>query len=1610
MDFPENEPRGYVGSGSFPDLMNDPAYATNVNADGKEKGFEEPDTCRICRGEGSEDDQLFYPCRCSGSIKFVHQSCLVEWLSHSQKKYCELCKTPFRFTKLYDPKMPQDLPAPLFFKQLSLHILQTVVTWLRFVLVAFVWLGWLPWSMRAIWRALFWLADGRWPGGNTLQQNTTQAGLVADHTSLTEAVVAATSSAVSTAVQSTVTDAPPVESPASSMFSYSTGEPLMLAFIKKGLSTLFLPAISSNTAPGNANLTTGSPKLRQPSWLSDVKFLNSLTRSPTINNIIIDTLEGQLITLLVVLAFILVFLIREWVVQQQPMANIADGEREAAVQLIANNPLNQEGPQPELQPQPNLHQDEFHNDDAEDPAEHISDHGEEELLPAQEDAFRENPFNFQNMTAEGLNTSADFMRPSSADHGTGYHQPTERASAHNQLWPTFRDLWMRGDGNPDHILRIIEQEGREEELDWLVILMTRLQQKRSSNGDPANTDAGATMESVMNNIETDRDGLPAFAESAHATSTIHPQPEPLADIGPTRDIAPPHFGVESGAGSSGHAFTFDFQRQSDVSTNPENEPVAESSATAGSNDGTFAGQEHSAANTPAPNNMDSVGARQSETHHEPPNTAESPARIPRPLAERVLDWFWADITPEVPAQERPQQDDEHIVEDPALEEPFIPVQNNQRFADDIDQDVVDAAGEPVDANDVEAIDEADDLEGILELIGMQGPIFGLLQNGVFSALLISFTVALGIWLPYLWGKIALVLLANPIELLFGVPMTAVSVVADVTLDTLIGSLGYVMYAISIICKVVLSPFGSIVPLGDWVPRTKTVTSASLSLIDASGSRLRKVVNAFFVFHESDVPMFSVLSHQALKIHEARIVGLFRALFVVCKFILHDLPLRLITLDLRGLSWIDFKAMDISNIIAQTRGQLHNFVRHPFLSLGSTKWVNAGLTKTATFGQPGDYYSLAVWGSGDRVIAIIMGYVLASVLSLLYLRITGFLSGVNRGQRMEGLVADVLHQAGGVMKVILIIGIEMIVFPLYCGSLLDLALMPLFENATIASRIEFTNKTPLTSLFVHWFIGTCYMFHFALFVSMCRKIMRSGVLYFIRDPDDPTFHPVRDVLERNITTQLRKIAFSAMVYGALVIVCLGGVVWGLYYAFDEIFPVHWAATIPVLEFPADLLFYNVIMPFALREIKPGDGLNDLYGWWFHKCARLLRLTNFFFGERQPDEEGHHVRRTWWDVLSGKKGDITHPVVSEEQRKCVEKDGLNAYFVRNGRFVRAPASDQVRIPKGSRVFLDVTEDNKRLDGAPDTDTGLHGWNSESFTKVYVPPFFKIRIAAFIFSLWVFAAITGVGITVLPLVTGRKILSSYFPKHAPLNDIYAFSAGICVVGSAAYAVMHCRTAFAAVRNFLHPYLRSPRQACLGFYNATISGLRVAYIVTAFSVVLPSLAALILELYVMIPLHTYFGGTQAPVIHFVQDWTLGVLYVQMVIKITLWNRRSRPAIALKNIFPEDRWFNPNVRLATRALFLPIVLAGAIAVVIPLVFGFALNSTVFASSLGVQTKVYRYAYPNALLLGVMVWLVIWVRRQIETWRTNVRDDVYLIGERLHNFRDKKGQNSVASR
>ena len=42
--------------------------------------FGEESECRVCRDTATESEPLLSPCKYDGSIKFVHESCLLRWL------------------------------------------------------------------------------------------------------------------------------------------------------------------------------------------------------------------------------------------------------------------------------------------------------------------------------------------------------------------------------------------------------------------------------------------------------------------------------------------------------------------------------------------------------------------------------------------------------------------------------------------------------------------------------------------------------------------------------------------------------------------------------------------------------------------------------------------------------------------------------------------------------------------------------------------------------------------------------------------------------------------------------------------------------------------------------------------------------------------------------------------------------------------------------------------------------------------------------------------------------------------------------------------------------------------------------------------------------------------------------------------------------------------------------------------------------------------------------------------------------------------------------------------------------------------------------------------
>lgn len=92
--------------------------------------------CKICYN-GSEDEPLLSPCNCSGSIKYVHQSCLMKWLK-ARKPVCELCN--YKYIILKKAKSYDQRQKPCITRWHVLSIIKAIVVldWFHFLETVFL--------------------------------------------------------------------------------------------------------------------------------------------------------------------------------------------------------------------------------------------------------------------------------------------------------------------------------------------------------------------------------------------------------------------------------------------------------------------------------------------------------------------------------------------------------------------------------------------------------------------------------------------------------------------------------------------------------------------------------------------------------------------------------------------------------------------------------------------------------------------------------------------------------------------------------------------------------------------------------------------------------------------------------------------------------------------------------------------------------------------------------------------------------------------------------------------------------------------------------------------------------------------------------------------------------------------------------------------------------------------------------------------------------------------------------------------------------------------------------------------------------------------------------
>ncbi|SMN21149.1 similar to Saccharomyces cerevisiae YIL030C SSM4 Ubiquitin-protein ligase involved in ER-associated protein degradation [Maudiozyma saulgeensis] len=351
------------------------------------------------------------------------------------------------------------------------------------------------------------------------------------------------------------------------------------------------------------------------------------------------------------------------------------------------------------------------------------------------------------------------------------------------------------------------------------------------------------------------------------------------------------------------------------------------------------------------------------------------------------------------------------------------------------------------------------------------------------------------------------------------------------------------------------------------------------------------------------------------------------------------------------------------------------------------------------------------------------------------------------------------------KVFIIFFIELAGFPILAGAMLDFSLIaPILGNTGDLLFFPSISYFNFQTFCVYWLVGTLYMYWFAQYIGMIRKdIIRPGVLFFIRSPDDPNTKILHDSLIHPMGAQLSRLFLSMFIYAVFIILGFG-------FHTRVLFPIILKSQI--LETPEGFLngyVFNlatllIIFYFSKRIIEANPNVNVLVkNYWakiFEVSSRKLRLSSFILGTDYASERGHIIyRNIFYKLFSSRKAQWSNPDLysspkthSEAMKLFKEDQSIHAYFVPDGLLMRVPSSDIVSRNYVQTMFVPVTKsdkllkplDLKRLKERNLKNAGEFGYLDQQNTDFdeyficYVPPNFTARYTCLMILMWFFASV--------------------------------------------------------------------------------------------------------------------------------------------------------------------------------------------------------------------------------------------------------------------------------
>ncbi|TBU39775.1 hypothetical protein BD309DRAFT_1083198 [Dichomitus squalens] len=1562
---------------------------------------EDQDTCRICSAPAEPGQPLFHPCKCSGTIRYIHQDCLTEWLAHSKKKTCDVCKHPYSFTKVYSKDMPERLPILLILRQFSHQVVSAILFALRAALVATVWLAALPWATIWTWRVYFALGDSaawwisamkRPPSELDFYLGVVANGTVANATS-SDSADAQSPTPISLFVH------PMYRTISSDIFS---GQ-IIASIIVLSFVAIFLLRewITQNARPGvfedgDGVVDPGADALpplpENPPPQAQEPPVHLVPRLPPPPPPVVAEPEHDRAIPLPDSRYgrrdDYAFQARTKKPRTRGSAQASEDSQEAGPSRVAKGKRRVHTTALEerrsLRARRRVRRTRiFEGDSSFD--EGAALHDDKDFRRLRYVAHRAEDFDEELRKRNGSSSKSEpepenwppernhrrprdpNQLPAFSEFTFTYPSPsTSNGDAHSPSAGTSTNPYKeKGNGNLPASISFAPSSPRsdsdddEDEDDEDERTPTRPSTPVLATSSSASYDF-INVEDATADVMQPSTSTAGLRRPPLPTMTLPPSPIPSSSQAALGDtpLASPSLAtyrapeeLEVPPDAEPDYFVRDYLRnlQPDRYLDPERveeeharyfrDPAEQHDDDDESSDTEF--------DTDEETEMRRLALARSGFKEEAEAMRRARVQEMAEMADGEMD---VDDEGEAIMEETQWTDDDGLQDDDEDDdegEPFVQLREELGgpLPGDAEDGLPGAAqdrrelrvlGQPPELEqlpeDLDAeVNIEDDMDGALEAIGLRGPLVGVLQNAVLMTVILDTTIGLGIFLPFIIGKSTALLTLNPRRAaqLIHLPLRLIRLVTDPIVDSVL----------LFFSKLVLPPL---------VQLCQTALQSGMKGIART-----------------------VGQDRADKLAELSTVAYGNLLSIASQVMDHSppsTPSDSVVSAAKPSSSIFYRILEEDTTLMR--------IAEPYFApIGKNvrEWSDEGKTTWIRFAT-GDT-------PNDRAFAVLLGYAVVGLLLAIYLNILTVGSMRSAGRAVRNAVRQQLL----VVKVAAFIIIELVIFPLGCGVMLDVCTVWLFPQGSFRSRAAFLMYAPLTAVFYHWVLGTMFMYQFAVLLSGCRGIMRPGAMWFIKDPQDQNFHPIRDILERPTLTQIRKLILSAIMYGFVVAAGVATVSGILRLFSRTIMPFRWRIREPLSEVPLDLILLQLVLPYTMESFRPRKALRRFGSSLWKYLASRLRLSSYMFGGRYATEE--YTPKNWsWRFLLIQDG--------------IQMDDAEA--LHDGDFKRVPNSDNVALVRDSPATAPVLEDGtpvdedaRRLIDAQDAEAQkARRLVKDDYTVVYIPPHFRRRIIAFLLCLWLTGSVMLASVLAAPILVGRGFFHLFIPHD--VHDGYSFIVGFYLlwgcwlVGSALDRMDKRRQ-----RRWNSEEQRAEWPLFV-LKRVLLWTAQASYMIVMLGVIIPTLVGLVFELYMIQPIRRTASPLMEPRIRVVDMWALGLFYSKIIVRTLRMHPPAQGMMHGIERILRNGWTHLDPVRATKDVIAPLTLGLSGMIVLPAVVLWGLQRVVTLPLDG--DFLFLHVYPGIFTAAGLVHAAYALSKVMASWSQTIRDKEFLVEMRLRNL------------